>query len=119
MKFLYAQILLIGFAAIGFSCYTQGPITLPTATASAVPGTVRSVAETPAQTRIASAKLQLQTNPKKVQAYNDLALAYLERARETEDPKFLQEASQALTKGLALDPNDFPAAEDERSSPFG
>src|ERR1700739_1315501 len=63
--------------------------------------------ETPALQRIAAAKQQIATEPKRVQAYNELALASLRRTRETADPKYLQDADAALAQGLKLDPEDF------------
>lgn len=63
--------------------------------------------ETPAQFRIKGAKRQLLTNPKKVQAYTDLALGYLRRSRETADPRYLDDAQTAIAQGLAVDPTDF------------
>ena len=42
-----------------------------------------------------------------MQAYNELALAFLRRARETADPKYLNDADAALAQGLKLDPADF------------
>jgi len=63
--------------------------------------------ETPAQQRIAGANQQLAINPKKVQAYNELALAYVRRARETADNKNLKDADAALTEGLKLEPENF------------
>lgn len=107
MKYLHATTLLASFATIGWSVHAQGPATVPTNIPSPAAAMPTATIDTPAQTRIASAKLQLGANPKKVQAFDDLTLAYLERARETRDPKYLSEASQALTKGLALEPNDF------------
>ncbi len=62
---------------------------------------------TPAQSRIASAKQQLRADPKKVQAYNELAIAFLTRARETADPSYLKDADAALVQGLGLDPSNF------------
>jgi tetratricopeptide (TPR) repeat protein len=61
----------------------------------------------PAQQRIAAAKLQIEADPKKIQAYNELALAYIRRARETADLKYLNDADAALTQGLKLDESDF------------
>jgi tetratricopeptide (TPR) repeat protein len=61
----------------------------------------------PAQERIAAAKRQIEANPKKVQAFNDLAIAYQRRARETSDPRFLGDAEQAVTQGLQIDARDF------------
>jgi tetratricopeptide (TPR) repeat protein len=62
---------------------------------------------TPAQLRIAAARLQIQANPNKAQAYNELALALVRRARETEDPAYFSEAEKALVTGMSLAPNDF------------
>ena len=62
---------------------------------------------TPAETRIASAQQQLQVDPTKIQVFNQLALAYLGRARETDDPKYFEDAAQAIREGLAKDPKDF------------
>src|ERR1700733_6861759 len=62
---------------------------------------------TPAQQRIAAAKQQIEADPNKVQAYTELALAFLRRSRETADPKYLNDANAALTQGLKLDPSDF------------
>lgn len=66
-----------------------------------------SARTTPAQLRIAAAKLQIHADPRKSQAYNELALAFLRRARETGDPTYLREAEGALATGIALAPNDF------------
>jgi len=63
--------------------------------------------DSPAQQRIAAARLQLKADPNKVQAYNDLAIAYLHRARETADLSYLKEADGALAEGLKLDATDF------------
>ena len=63
--------------------------------------------ETPAQQSISEAQLQIKSDPKRVQAYNALALAFLRRSRETADPKYLKDADAALAQGLKLDPADF------------
>ncbi len=63
--------------------------------------------QTPSQARIASAKRQLEANPTKIQVLNELALAYIGRARESDNPKFYEDAAQTITRGLALDPKDF------------
>jgi tetratricopeptide (TPR) repeat protein len=62
---------------------------------------------TPAQQRIAAAKQQIEADPKKIQAYNELTLAFIRRARETADLKYLNDADAALTQGLKLDASDF------------
>jgi tetratricopeptide (TPR) repeat protein len=63
--------------------------------------------QTPALRSISEAKLQIKSDPKKAQAYNELALAYLRRARETADNTYLKDAEAALTQGLKLAPDDF------------
>jgi tetratricopeptide (TPR) repeat protein len=63
--------------------------------------------ESPAQQRIAAAQLQIKADPKKVQAYNELAIGFLRRARETAEPSYLKDADAALAEGLKLDATDF------------
>jgi tetratricopeptide (TPR) repeat protein len=64
----------------------------------------------PAELRIAAARLQIQANPKKAQAFNDLALALIRRARETEDPVYFSEPADAISTGFTLVPGDFQLA---------
>ncbi len=64
--------------------------------------------DSPAQQRIDAAKRQIAADPKKPQAFNNLATAYLGRARETADSNYYQDASKALAQGLRLDPDNFP-----------
>ena len=63
--------------------------------------------DSPALQRIAAARQQLKADPKKVQAYNELAIAFLRRARETADPSYLNQADDALAQGMKLDSTDF------------
>jgi tetratricopeptide (TPR) repeat protein len=70
-------------------------------------GEVAVLEQTPAQQRIEAAKKQIATDPKKVQAYNELAIGFLRRARETSDPAHLKDAEAALAEGLKLDASDF------------
>ncbi len=105
MKFLSAMLLLPGLLFSGSGFAQQSTMSVAAhheLTAETVPPT-----NTPAQRRIAAAKQQIETDPKKVQAYNELALAMLKRTRETADPKYLVDADTALTQGLKLDPTDF------------
>ena len=98
------------FCILGFLISTAG---LAQSAASlkanqlAVSGVADAPADTPAQLRIAAARHQLKSDPKKVQAYNELALAFLARTRETADSKYLNDADIALAQGLGLDANDF------------
>ncbi len=79
---------------------------LPSATASPLAGDVTAQEDTPAQQRIAEANQQIADDPKKVQAYNELAIGFLRRSRETADPKYLKDADAALAQGLKLDATD-------------
>ena len=91
-------------AALGQSSHT-----VPSAASEAVPALNSNASQSgsPAQLRIDAVRQQLAANPKKVQAYNDLAIAYVRRARETADPKYYDDASAALSQGLRLDAGDF------------
>jgi len=62
---------------------------------------------TPGEQGIAGAQRQIAADPKRAQAYNDLALAYIRRARETADPVYYRNAETALVTGLHLAPGDF------------
>ena len=62
---------------------------------------------TPAEQRIAAARQQLASGPKKPEAYNNLALAFISRAHETESPDYDRQAAEAIATGLALAPQDF------------
>jgi tetratricopeptide (TPR) repeat protein len=62
---------------------------------------------TPAEQRIAVARQQIASNPKKAEAYNDLALALISRAQETESADYDHQAADAIATGLGLVPKDF------------
>ncbi len=63
----------------------------------------------PAEQRIAAARESVDLHPKRVDGWNDLALALARRARETSDPKFYQEAWAATERALAVEPNHLEA----------
>jgi tetratricopeptide (TPR) repeat protein len=62
---------------------------------------------TPAEQRIAAARQQVASDPKKPEAYNSLALAFINRAHETESPDYDRQAADAIATGLSLAPQDF------------
>src|ERR1700678_3485322 len=62
---------------------------------------------TPAEQRIAVARQQIASAPKKAEAYNDLALALISRAQETKSPDYDNQAADAIATGLGLAPQDF------------
>src|ERR1700684_4409855 len=62
---------------------------------------------TPAEQRIAAARQQIASDPKKAEAYNNLALAFISRAQETESPDYDRQAAESIATGLSLAPQDF------------
>ena len=93
------------FFIVGALISTTGLAQQTVSSTTDQPSAIQS--DTPAQLRIAAARQQLKSDPKKVQAYNELAIAFLARARETADPRYLNDADAALAQGLALDATNF------------
>jgi tetratricopeptide (TPR) repeat protein len=62
---------------------------------------------TPAEQRIAAARQQIAADAKKTEAYNDLALALISRAQETESADYDRQAADAIATGRGLAPQDF------------
>lgn len=67
--------------------------------------TSRTSASTDAQ--IQTLQDRIRTNPNDWQAYSQLGLAYLQKARETGDPTYYQKTDEALDKALAVQPGDY------------
>ena len=65
----------------------------------------RANASTDAQ--IKTLQDQLRSHPEDGQAYNQLGLLYLQKARETGDPTYYQKTEEALNKALASQPDDY------------
>jgi tetratricopeptide (TPR) repeat protein len=59
-----------------------------------------------AQQRIAQAQAQIDKDPKRYQAYNQLAMALSRRARETSDVSFYAKADAALAKSFEISPGN-------------
>jgi len=74
---------------------------------SSVPPAAKTQLDTPALMRIAAAKKELAADPAKAQAYNELAIGFMQRERETADHSYLKDADAALAQGMKLDPADF------------
>jgi len=66
-------------------------------------------APSPAELSIAAATKILQTQPNRYQAYNDLSLALLRRARETGDRSYYEQARAAIVSSLRIEPQNFEA----------
>lgn len=62
--------------------------------------------KSPAELSIERAQRAINANPQNQGAYNDLALSYSRRARETADTTFYAKAEQALAKSEALAPGN-------------
>lgn len=64
---------------------------------------------TPAQRRIDKARADVAKTPNRYQAYNALALALLQRERESGDSAYFDQAQAAATKSLALEKDNYDA----------
>jgi tetratricopeptide (TPR) repeat protein len=74
---------------------------------------------TPAQQRISWAQAAIQENPERSQPYNDLAMAYVRRARETADTNCYDQAETALQKSLQISPENLEAQRTEAAVLIG
>jgi Flp pilus assembly protein TadD len=63
-------------------------------------------AHSPAQGKIARAQQAIEKNPSYADAHSQLAMALAQRARETADPKYYEEAHHALGRALELSPGN-------------
>ena len=105
MKSLHTTFCILG-ALISTAGFAQNPLSLA-ANQPGMSSATTTQSDSPAQLRIAAARQQLVSDPKKVPAYNELAIAFLKRARETADPRYLKDAGAALAQGLSLDAANF------------
>src|ERR1043165_8443193 len=69
--------------------------------------TVSAQTPLPAEQRIAAASKSVAANPGKPDGYNELALAFARRARETSDNAYYVKAEEAIVKALALSPDNY------------
>jgi len=76
-----------------------------TAFLAAAPAGV-AVAESPAESSIHKAQALIAQKPDHYAYYNELAMAYARRARETSDVDFYQKAEDTLTKSFELSPDN-------------
>jgi len=65
----------------------------------------------PAERRIEGAQKVLEKQPNRYQAYNELALALIGRARETGDNSYYERASVAIASSLRIEPENFEAGQ--------
>ncbi len=104
MRKLAILAVLVGTFPLSVTASAQSAVSSPTSTVQ--PQERKAAQPSPAEQRIAAAKQQLAKDPKHTEAYIDLALSYLRRARETADPAWCQQAQAAVTEGLRLAPGD-------------
>ncbi len=71
--------------------------------------TAGSPPATPAMQKIEDARSAINANPDHCQGYNALAMALAQRARETADPAYYDQALEAVDRSLALVPDNFAA----------
>jgi tetratricopeptide (TPR) repeat protein len=110
MKFSCALFLMVGIGSgLAASLPVAAAQDLHAAPASVEQGSVAQSGPelTPAQQRIAAAERQIKLAPKSPQLYNDLALAWIRRARETANTAYYRNAEQAVSTGFLLAPHDF------------
>jgi tetratricopeptide (TPR) repeat protein len=61
---------------------------------------------TPAEQKISWAEASIKAHPDRSQPYNDLAVAYAQRVRETADPAYYVQAETALQKSFQITPDN-------------
>jgi tetratricopeptide (TPR) repeat protein len=81
----------------------------PVSASSAVGPSVSNVRATPVDSQIQKAEAIINRAPEKIDGYNLLAAAYLQKARETGDFGFNARAEMALKHSFEIAPDDFDA----------
>jgi tetratricopeptide (TPR) repeat protein len=104
-------VILAGFALACVALVESGVIRREASVVAAqpIPTTMGSATGSPAERRIAAARTAIDLHPKRVDGWNELALALARRARETSDPAYYREAWQATEQALTLEPNHLEA----------
>jgi len=94
-----------GAAALGLiglrSIVTSKPAPVGRLTEAPVPSKVDQ--------RILQARQLIERTPNQSNGYNQLAAAYLQKARETSDPTFNASADEAISKSFAVEPDNYDA----------
>src|SRR5579864_1049777 len=81
---------------------TFGLVILSLLAAPIVCAQAPGVTTTPAQQKISWAEAAIKAHPERNQPYNDLAVAYVQRVRETSDPSYYVQAETALQKSFQI-----------------
>jgi tetratricopeptide (TPR) repeat protein len=88
---------------------TAGSATALSAQPRQLESTAAATMESPAERKMAIAKKKIDREPRQYHGYNELALALTQRARETADPVYYQQADEAVRTSLAMAPDNFEA----------
>lgn len=99
----------LGFICLAAIAATALVTERPAVTAGSSQVTPGSPTGSPAERRIASARSAIDMHPKRVDGFNDLALALARRARETGDPAYYAEAWAVTERALAIEPGHLEA----------
>jgi tetratricopeptide (TPR) repeat protein len=104
------------FSGLGFACLAAIAGTAimsdgrPGAGAAPViTNTAGAATGSPAERRIAAARIAIDLHPKRVDGWNQLALALSQRARETGNPAYYAEGWAATERALAIEPSHLEA----------
>lgn len=82
-------------------------------------GQSSSAIMTPAEQRISWAQAAIQENPERSQQYNELAMAYVRRVRETANTSWYDHAERALQESLQISPENLEAQRTEAAVLIG
>jgi tetratricopeptide (TPR) repeat protein len=79
---------------------------LTTFAAAQTPSVAKAL-PSPAEQSIAVARKEVEAKPAQFTGYNELAIAFLRRERETDNASYIAQAEEALKKSLEISPNNF------------
>jgi tetratricopeptide (TPR) repeat protein len=102
-------VVVAGLVVISWSLARSQGLSLTPALAEYYFGSVMDRTGASTDRLIESLQARLKTNPDDWQAYSQLGLTYLQKARETGDPTYYQKVEEALQKSLTLEPEDYTA----------
>jgi len=104
----FLLILIVAFIMIvswQLAPHANSALSLPDLNSFALDTASRTSTSTDAQIQLLQD--QLRADPNDWQAYSQLGLVYLQKARETGDPTYYQKTEEALDKALSFQPDDY------------
>ncbi len=103
MSLLVAVVLTLGVKGLSSIFKAQAPTSTPTSVSTAF------AASSKVDQRILRAQQAIGRMPVKSEGYNQLASAYMQKARETGDFDFNEKANGAIAQSLAVEPDNYDA----------